>query len=517
MLKQNGIVERYDNLVAKRGQIESLWQDVERYCVSFKGKFTAYEDPYTLYDDTIFRAKKILVSGLYSYLTNPASKWFALSVAKDNPTKAEMDWCSGANEVLLDVFLASNLYQKLYEFYDDIVTYGVAALYEEADVNGLKFIEFHPRSFVFNRDVWGNITEVIVHITMSVEEVIDTFGIKAVSEKVAKKFESNPKETVEILFYVSKNYSNGKKKPFISQWVEKETNHILKEGGYETFPFFVGQWETNSETLYGSSPTIDALPSVILANRITKTFWVNNEKLANPPLDVPYQGYYGDIDISPGALNYRTDPNPQNGIKPIMTTGNINIDIESLQAVKQVINEKMFVDLFLMMKDTTMTATEVIQRTQEKMLLLGSVVGRLLHDVLSPLVYRSLYLLISNGVIEKPQSPVVVNFLSPLAQTQKSSEYQSLVVLLNTILQVAQFNPDVIDNVNWDNFIKKVANIYSVDSRLLNDDETIAQLRQQRQQAQMAQMQLQLEELKGKAMKQQAQAQLNMKKSEAII
>ena len=151
------------------------------------------------------------------------------------------------------------------------------------------------------------------------------------------------------------------------------------------------------------------------------------------------------------------------------------------------------------------------------MLLLGSVVGRLLHDVLSPLVYRSLYLLISNGVIEKPQSPVVVNFLSPLAQTQKSSEYQSLVVLLNTILQVAQFNPDVIDNVNWDNFIKKVANIYSVDSRLLNDDETIAQLRQQRQQAQMAQMQLQLEELKGKAMKQQAQAQLNMKKSEAII
>ncbi len=254
-----------------------------------------------------------------------------------------------------------------------------------------------------------------------------------------------------------------------------------------------------------------------MANRITKTFWVNNEKLANPPLDVPYQGYMGDIDISPGALNYRADPNPQNHITPIMTTGNINIDIESLQSARQTINEKMFVDLFLMMKDTQMTATEVIQRNQEKMLLLGSVIGRLLHEVLTPLVYRTLMLLIDNGIIEQLETPVKVEFLSPLAQTQKSSEYSSLVVLLNTVLQSAQVNPDVIDNINWDNFIRKVADIYSVDSHLLNDESEVENMRQQREQSQMAQMQLQLEELKGKAMKNQAQAQLNIKKSEAIL
>ena len=516
----NPVVERYDNLVAKRGAIEGIWNDVELYCVPYKASFAVQRNlpnPYAIYDDTIFRAKKILISGLYSYLTNPASRWFALTVTAPNSTKAEQDWCAETTDIALAVIRESNFYQKIYQFYDDLVTYGVACLYEEMDdVTGLvKFMEIYPRAFVFNRNVWGEVDEVIVSIKMTVSELVEKFG-NSVSEKVKAKVENQPKEMVNVLFSVSRQY-NSKGKPYKSVWIEKETEHILKEGGYDTFPFFVGQWDTSSQTLYGSSPTIEALPSVILANRITKTFWLNNEKLANPPLDVPYQGYYGDIDITPGAINYRTDPNPQNGIKPIITTGNINIDIESLQAARQTINEKMFVDLFLLDKDTTMTATEVIQRTQEKMLLLGSVIGRLLHEVLAPLVYRTIVLLINSGDLDKPPQPFNIEFLSPLAQTQKSSEYQSLVVLLNTVLQIAQFNPDIIDNVNWDNFIRKVANIYSVDSRLLNDEDTVAQVRQQRQQAQMAQMQLQLEELKGKAMKQQAQAQLNLKKSEAIL
>ena len=514
----SGIVKRYDELLSKRVQIESLWRDVERWCVGFRGKYSDYTDPYTLYDNTIFRARDILVSGLYSYLTNPATKWFTLSpVALGNISKQEEDWATDATEKVLASFRGSNLYQRLYQSYSTLVNYGISLLYEEADESGLKFISFPAWSFVFNRDVWGNIVEVIVLLKMSVEEVIEKFGVKNVSDSVIQKSKNSPNEKIEILFSVSKNYSNGKTKPFKSQWVEKETEHILKEGGYDTFPFFVGQWQTPNDVPYGTSPAIDALPSVILANRITKTFWVNNEKLANPPLDVPYQGYMGDIDISPGALNYRADPNPQNHITPIMTTGNINIDIESLQSARQTINEKMFVDLFLMMKDTQMTATEVIQRNQEKMLLLGSVIGRLLHEVLTPLVYRTLMLLIDNGIIEQLETPVKVEFLSPLAQTQKSSEYSSLVVLLNTVLQSAQVNPDVIDNINWDNFIRKVADIYSVDSHLLNDENEVENMRQQREQSQIAQMQLQLEELKGKAMKNQAQAQLNIKKSEAIL
>jgi len=514
----SGIVKRYDELLSKRSQIETLWRDVERWCIGFRGKYSDYTDPYTLYDDTVFRARDILVSGLYSYLTNPASRWFTLSpIPSSNVSKQEEDWASDATNKILASFRGSNLYQRLYQSYETLVNYGVSLLYEEADVNGLKFISFPPHSFVFNRDIWGNVVEVIVLIKMSVEEVIEKFGLKNVSDSIVQKSKTSQNEKVEILFSVSKNYSNTKGKLFKSVWVEKETEHILKEGGYDTFPFFVGQWQTPNDVTYGTSPAIDALPSVILSNRITKTFWVNNEKLANPPLDVPYQGYMGDIDISPGALNYRADPNPQNQIKPIMTTGNINIDIESLQSVKQVINEKFFVDLFLMMKDTTMTATEVIHRNQEKMLLLGSVIGRLLHEVLTPLVYRTLLLLVDNGIIEQFDTPVKVEFLSPLAQTQKSSEYSSLVVLLNTVLQSAQLNPDVVDNVNWDNFIRKVASIYSVDSHLLNDESDVEQMRKQRQQSQLQQLQLQLEELKGKAMKNQAQAQLNIKKSEAII
>ena len=508
------LVEKYSKLKSKRSKMANLWQDVERYCVGFKGNFSKPESPYAVYDDTVYRDINILVSGIYSYLTPPSSKWFVLSSLNDS-SQMTQNWLSAVSETLHFLLLSSNFYQKIYEFYKDLVLYGVALLYEEGDANGFKFIEFNPNMFVFDKDSFGNVNMVIIALQMSAREVVEKFG--KTSDSVMKKAKDNPNDKVDVLFAVMPNESKGKKeKPFHSTWMEKETKFVLREGGYDTFPFFVGQWETNSQTLYGSSPVIDALASVILANRITKTFWINNEKLANPPLDVPYQGYQGDIDISPGAINYRSDPNDKNRITPVITNGNINITIESLQAAKSVIDQKLFVDLFLLSKDTTMTATEVIQRSQEKLLMLGSVIGRLTNDVLTPILFRSLSLAVDNGFIKEKPEDIKMEFLSPLAKIQKSSEYQGMLMVLNVALQIAQANPSVLDNVDWDAYIRKVANLYSVDSRLLTDPDEMAQQRQQRQQVQMEQLKLQLAELQGKAMKQQAQAQLNAKKSEVL-
>ncbi len=517
------VISRYNDLTADREQIRALWLEIDRWAIGFVGKFRAYSNPHVLYNDAIFRARDILVSGLYSYLTNPASRWFAISpLPGQKLSQQELNWMSDATDKIYSAFAGSNFYQKLYQFYETLVNYGVALLYEEADDNGLKFISVSERSFVFDRDAWGNIIEVIVELKMSPEEVIENFGINNVSNEVITKAQdtslaTNPLDKIEILLSVRKNY--GKKgKPYTSLWCEKNTFNLLKEGGYDTFPFFVGQWQVPNNEPYGTSPVINALSTVILANNITKTYWVNNEKLANPPLDVPYKGYYGDINISPGAINYRTDPNPQNGIRPIMTTGNINIDMEALQEIKAEINEKMFADLFMMLNNNPqMTATEVVQRNQEKMLMLGAIVGRLIHEVFTPLIYRTMMLLIANGILAPVDKSVKVEFLSPLAQTQKSSEFSSFSMLVNSVMQVAQFNPSVTDNINWDAMIRKVGEIYSVDNNMFISPQDMAQIRAQRQQVQAQQAQLQMQELQGRAMKQQSQAQLNAKKSEAIV
>jgi len=507
------IVERYQNLVSQSSYIYSIWTEVERYCVPYLAKQTL-ESPYKIYDDTAFRSIKILASGLYSYLTSPASQWFKLDTVDDVSSKEKK--LSELTDVLFLKFRESNFYQVLDVFYKNLINYGVSLLYEEIDDYGnLRFKVIHPRSFVFSRDAWGNLTEVIVSLSMPVAEVVNVFGLKNVSEQVAKKFEENPNEHITILFGVYRDYKG--EKPYKSVWVEKETEKTLKEGFYDSMPFFLAQWETPSDKIYGTSPSIDALPSIILANRITKTFWVNNEKLANPPLDVPHDGYVGDIDISPGAINYRMTSDPNNRILPIITSGDINITIESIQTVRQQIEEKYYVDLFILSKDTTMTATEVIQRTQEKLLLLGSVIGRMMHDVLRPLIGRSINLLISAGLVDTDIEDIKIDFLSPLAQSQKSTEYNAMLMVLNTAIQVAQFNPQSLDIINWDNFLRKVGDVYNVDARIFNDDDTVEQIRQQQAQLQQQQLMLQMEELKGKAMKNQAQAQLNMKKSEAII
>ena len=506
------VIKKYENLVVKRSEISSLWHDVDTYCVPFKGKFFDGKDPYKLYDDTIFRAVNILVSGLYSYLTSPSSLWFKLSSPN---IQVGSKWFGEATDVLHSLFRGSNFYKEVYGFYKDLVLYGVSAIYVEFG-NNLVFRSISPKEFVFDKNIEGLVDFFASEMKIKAIDMVGMFGNKNLPDAVIKAIDNEPDKRFDVIFAVFEN-KDKKGKPYKSVWIEKETQQTLKEGGYDTFPFFVGFWDKYNGSHYSGSPTINALPSVILANRIVKTFWVNNEKLANPPLDIPFDGYAGDIDISPGAINYRTTTDPNDRIQPIVTSGDINITMESIQAVRESINERLFVDLFLMLQDRTMTATEVIQRTQEKLLLLGSVIGRLLHDVFVPLVNRSLYLAIANGVIdEPPDDNIKIEFLSPLAQSQKASEYQGIVMVLNTALQIAQVNPEIVDTINWDEMIRRVGKLYSVDERIFNSDDVVQQIRQQRAQMQQVQAQLQLEELKGKAMKQQTQAQFNQAKAQRM-
>ena len=490
----------YQKLIQERQYMVSLWREVERYCLPWKGVYDT-KSPYSLQDDTIFRAINILVSGLYSYLTSPAMRWFQL--APRETTGAE--WFGRATDVLHSLLRVSNFYKEIYAFYKDIVVYGTACLYCEGDPKyAFKFKAINPKSFVFRRNDWNEIDFVAVDLKMSINEMQAKWG------KLPERYENKkPSEKVDVVLIVYKDYEKGGK--VVSEWRDAEGGYLLHEGKYDNFPFFIGQWETSSESVYASSPVINAFPSVVLLNRIVKTFWVNNEKLSNPPLDVPYEGYLGDIDISPGAINYRTTNNPQDRIQPIITSGDINITIEGIQEARRDIMEKMFVDLFLLMQDKTMTATEVIQRTQEKMLLLGSVIGRLLHDVFSPLISRLIYLAVSYDFLDEPPEGVgAIEFISQLAQSQKASEYQGIVMVLNTALQIAQVNPEVVDIVNWDFLLKKVGRLYCVDDRIWRDEKEVEQIRGQRQQMQAMQFQLQLAELQSKIKKSETQAMKNL-------
>ena len=128
-----------------------------------------------------------------------------------------------------------------------------------------------------------------------------------------------------------------------------------------------------------------------------------------------------------------------------------------MESVRQTIRSHFFADVFMMLATQDlphMTATEVAERRQEKMLLLGPVLQRLKTELLDPLIERVYYILLRQGVI--PQAPAYLNglemhvtYISTIAQAQRASMLEPLAQGLQLAAQITQADPSTGNQVNY--------------------------------------------------------------------
>ena len=85
-----------------------------------------------------------------------------------------------------------------------------------------------------------------------------------------------------------------------------------------------------------------------------------------------------------------------------MTGGRPDLGFDLVQDVRARVREIFFVDQLQLNEGPEMTATEVIQRTEEKMRLMGPVVGRTQTELLGPMLQRVFGLLYRAGKLPPP-------------------------------------------------------------------------------------------------------------------
>jgi hypothetical protein len=142
-----------------------------------------------------------------------------------------------------------------------------------------------------------------------------------------------------------------------------------------------------------------------------------------------------------------------------------------------------------------MTATEVLQRNEEKMRLLGPVMGRLQSELLQPLIQRSFKLMLRKGRLDVPPEElqgqdIDIEYVSPLAKAQKLTDLQSMMRGLEVLLQLGQSLP-VMDYIDDDGLVKYLVDVAGMPAKVIKSNEEVAALREQQaqQQAQLAQQQ----------------------------
>ena len=159
------------------------------------------------------------------------------------------------------------------------------------------------------------------------------------------------------------------------------------------------------------------------------------------------------------------------------------------------IRSAFYVDQLQLNQSPSMTATEVLQRNEEKMRLLGPVMGRLQSELLQPLIQRSFKLLLRNGELPVPPESlqgqdIDIEYVSPLAKAQKMTDLQSMMRGLEIMLQLAEVAP-VMDYLDENGLVKYLIDVAGIPARVIRSDDQVAEIREAKaeQQRMMAEQQ----------------------------
>ena len=504
-----GLLSRFDRLQGQRENWETHWQEVADYMQPRKADVTkrrARGDKRMeqVFDSSPIQAVELLAASLHGMLTNPSTPWFTLRFKDEeieNDDEAKL-WLEASTDAMYTAFNRSNFQQEIFELYHDLITFGTAAMFiEEDDDDIIKFSTRHINEVFIAENDKGRIDTIYRKFKISARAAIQKFG-EAVSADVQTKAKKDPYEEIEILHAVYPRADfNPKKKdkanmPFESVYMEYKNGNELSVGGFREFPFVVPRYLKASNEIYGRSPAMTALPDVKMLNEMSKTTIKAAQKQVDPPLLVPDDGFLLPVRTVPGGLNfYRSGTRDR--IEPLNIGANNPLGLNMEEQRRTAIRNVFYVDQLLLQQGPQMTATEVIQRNEEKMRLLGPVLGRLQSELLKPMIDRCFAILLRNNQFAPAPDflsgqDIEIEYVSPLAKAQKGTELSSITRAIEILGSLANVAP-VFDYINFDALVKHVADLVGVPQKVLKLQSQVNAEREQ--QAQLAEQQAQMQQM----------------------
>lgn len=501
-------IRRLSALEGERLPFDSDWQEISNYLLPGRGRFAGYrpnqgeKKPSLIIDGTGTRAIRILAAGMQGGLTSPARPWFRLGLPDADLVEfgPVREWLNAVERQMYNAFARSNFYHEIHVAYADLAAYGISCLYEEEDPDKLiRFRVLQPGEYCAAVNSRWIVETLYRKLWMTAEQIVEQFGADAPSPAVREAAEKNPDSWYEVLHVVTPRKQRDSRKvdnlnmPWESVYIEiGGDKKILGQSGYHEFPCMVPRWDLASSDIYGRSPAMDTLGDVKSLQAVQRSTLEALQKIVNPPMNVG-ASQYGRLSLVPGAVNIVEDGNTDT-VRP---TFPINYDVrgssEKARELQVAIREAFYNDLFLMIanSDTTMTATEVAERHEEKLLMLGPVIERQQSELLNPIIDRTFAILWRAGRIPPPPEDLAgmelkVEYISLLAQAQKLVGTQAINATMQFVVQTSAVNPEVLDKVDFDEAVDQFADMTGAPAKMIRADDAVAEIRAARQQQKQA-------------------------------
>jgi len=523
------IIKRCEQLESYRAQWEQLWQDCTDYVNPRRGDFNATKARGSqhrydkVFDSTAPLANENLAAGLHGHLTNTAEKWFSLRIPGYEPNFTSRQWMQNTVDKMFDTVFnvpAAGFTTAIHELYLDLGSYGTAVMYvEDRPGKPILFRTFHLAECFVAENHEGMVDTLYRKYKMQARQIIQKYKDQ-LPEKFIENGQKNPLQDFTIIHAVEPrdSYGYGKKAAkdmeFSSCFVLVEEKILLEESGYNEFPYMVPRWSKTAGEVYGRSPAMTCMPDIKMVNEMMKTTIRAAQKATDPPLMVPDDGFMLPLRTIPGGLNYYRSGTPDK-VEPLVGGSRPDVGLDFIETRREHILKTFHVDWLQLRDGPQMTATEVLQRQEERMRLLGPMVGRLQTEFLGPLVERVFSIMQRRSSLEPPPEDLAnaelsIDYVSPVARAQKSQQVFNFYRFLEQMMPLANIKPEILDNINGDETFRWAHATLDAPTQTLVDKETMEQTRQQRAQQQEAMQAQANEQQQAETMNTMAQGMRNM-------
>ncbi len=523
---------------AKDAQVP-LWRDLGEHIAPYRGRFqTETQDQrgrrkgLKIINGTATRSMSILSSGMMAGLTSPGRPWFKLNTP--DPDLSEFtpvrQWLDDVARSMRGVFARSNLYNVLPSVYGELGPFGTTCMIEVEDPDSVvRFYPFTIGSFSIAQNDRLIVDTLIREYRPTIRQLVGRFGTENLSTASRNNWSQGKYELdVDCVHIIRPNLDVNPRAfgwmgmPFIEEYWEKggDRDQPLHRSGYQERGHFVPRWDVTGDDLWGKGIGHDILGDVKQLQFLERRKEDVIEKHTAPPLEASSELRGKRLSLLAGDVTY-TNPRQTGGasIMPIVQThpNAYQYVAEDIRDLRLRIKEACYEDLFLMLANDTrsgITAREVEERHQEKMLVLGPVLERLNEELFDPLIDRTYAVMerrskpvwdgVLSGLSLLPPPPrdmqgqkIRVEYTSILAQAAKATNTRGLEAFgqFVTIVSQAKMIADqagLSEKVDFDQMLDEYADAQGVPARIMVGDDEVAQARDAKakaaKQQQLAQM-----------------------------
>ena len=529
-MKIDDLIKQSQSLQAGRSNFENEWQKVADIFRPVRSNITTVRSEgdkshiHRLFDSYPINALNTLKSIIIGVFFNRSIQ--PITIISDseevNDEQESSEWLTDFTEYLLkEMFNPKTGFERaLSEAVSDDIAFGTFATFIERGLNStLKYHTLHINNFLIAESKDGDVDYVIMKSKKTTRQILQEWGENGnIHENILKTAEKEPfKEWNFELHIMPRKERDEKKidklnKKIAGYWIDVDNKRIVEETGWDSMPVAVGRSEKASNELYGTSRSMMAMASAYQSNEMWRQLNEATELALRPPLNVN-ANYAKRINLKAGALNYPElkAGNTRAAIEPINVVGSIAANKDLILELKQTINDIFFIDKLKIFDNPNATATQVLELRAEGFRIMGDFVTGLI-EYMDAILQRSFDLLFNanydeNGNLfpdakfKKPlpklllQNPdLKIEYINPIAQSQKLNESSTIDKWLQDIANIAQFKPEALDLLNVDEVIRNKRQIFNIDPELINSKAKVEETRQQRAQQQQQQMELMQEE-----------------------